>query len=79
MRKIKDDYDICSYVKMERERKYRLYLSGSNAAKLLDELYRNVDISMMLDRKYRVYLSYKNNLAHSVGDGSLQAGKFGEG
>lgn len=55
------EYSIKSNVYKENDRKYRLNLYGTNAEKLLDLIYYDVNVQK-LDRKYQKYLLYKNGL-----------------
>lgn len=57
-KRLKDEYNINSYVYEENPQKYRLYINGFEGMRLLDLLYYDDNIQK-LDRKYQKYLLLK--------------------
>ena len=52
------DYNITSGVYQNLEHKYSLLITGQQGEKLLDMIYKDINVPM-LDRKYQKYLKYK--------------------
>nr|DAH59436.1 MAG TPA: LAGLIDADG-like domain [Caudoviricetes sp.] len=70
-----EDYNISSGIYNETDRKYRIMLTGKNAIKLLELIYRNTS-APKLERKYSKYLTIKAAISeHEM----KKSGNIGEG
>lgn len=70
-----EDYNISSGIYNETDRKYRIMLTGKNAIKLLEFIYRNTS-APKLERKYNKYLTIKAAISeHEM----KKSGNIGEG
>lgn len=75
--KLFDKYNLHSYVYKENDRKYRFFIHGCQAAKLLDLLYYNKNVQK-LDRKYQKYLLLKQEGSPYKKLYGNKSGKIGE-
>ena len=72
---LRDDYNISSGVYSETDRKYRIMITGKNAMKLLDLIYKDA-ATPKLERKYNKYLTIKAAISeHEM----KKSGNIGEG
>lgn len=72
---LQDDYGISSGVYGETTRKYRIMITGKNAMRLLESIYKNT-AEPKLERKYNKYLTIKAAISeHEM----KKSGNIGEG
>lgn len=72
---LKNDYDVSSGVYNETNRKYRIMITGKNAMRLLELIYKDTS-EPKLERKYNKYLTIKAAISeHEM----KKSGNIGEG